>query len=445
MLRTAAVFALGIALLALIINLQFESAVKFALGIAAMFGMSKLLGPQLRIKDDYGMLMVRSKAGIRLIENLAKSEEIWKIFADVGTIIAYGAAGFFMLKRPLKERTLLTFCGLMLLSILAFFVAPYAFPFLLEALGGNIGANAKAVAGNYAYAVLGLMYIGGFALMAFASLLGYTAVIVSAVIGTFFFGTEELAKTAPGATFIIPGINIPFAEGIAALAIILLVHEFAHAVLSKIAKVRILSSGIVLFGVIPVGAFVEPDENMLSKVQKEKQMRVLVAGSSANFMASLAIFLLFLGFIVISAPYKESGLLVVGGNLSGSVIYTINGENASLFLKNADNETLNSTLMISASTGNYRLNLAKTGLAYYDLSSAFFLAEYSNPVLNFVYNLLGLAFSLNFVIGLVNLLPLPFFDGYRLLEINVDNKMIVNGLAIVAALGFLINFLPWVL
>ena len=56
---------------------------------------------------------------------------------------------------------------------------------------------------------------------------------------------------------------------------------------------------------------------------------------------------------------------------------------------------------------------------------------------------LGLTFALNFVIGTVNLLPLPFFDGYRTLEINIENKHIVKGLMAITLAAFLVNFLPW--
>lgn len=41
-------------------------------------------------------------------------------------------------------------------------------------------------------------------------------------------------------------------------------------------------------------------------------------------------------------------------------------------------------------------------------------------------------------------MPLPLFDGYRLLELNVGKKEVVTAIAWIAALAFLVNFLPWV-
>jgi membrane-associated protease RseP (regulator of RpoE activity) len=69
------------------------------------------------------------------------------------------------------------------------------------------------------------------------------------------------------------------------------------------------------------------------------------------------------------------------------------------------------------------------------------------PVLSFVIHfismILGMAFALNFVVGSVNLLPLPFFDGYKILDINVENKNLVKGVMILTLIAFLVNFLPW--
>jgi Zn-dependent protease len=56
--------------------------------------------------------------------------------------------------------------------------------------------------------------------------------------------------------------------------------------------------------------------------------------------------------------------------------------------------------------------------------------------------LLGLTLSLNFVVGAVNILPVPLFDGGRLIEINVKNKMIVNAISYVTLFFLLLNFLP---
>ncbi|MFA5077542.1 MAG: site-2 protease family protein [Candidatus Micrarchaeia archaeon] len=440
------IFAIGVGLLAAIVGLQMHVVLKFLIAIVAMFTISKILSKRLGIKDDLGMLMIKSQAGVELIRKAAGREWLWKLFADLGTVIAYGALSYFIIKRPPKERAAVLFAGLVFVSAISIFVAPTAFQFLLTLIGGGEGIASKAGGGNnlLSYASTVLLYLGGLALVALSSLLIYAYVVASAVIGTVFFGTGALAGTAPGATLILPGINIPLVEGIVALALILAVHEGAHAILSVIAKVRILSSGVVLMGVVPIGAFVEPDEEALQKTSAEKQTRVLVAGSSANFFAAIALFMVFVAFLFAAAPYREIGILLVGGNHSGEVVYTINGQPAAAFL-NATNVSVNQTLVFEGSKGSFELTLKDSGgLRYYDLASSFLMAHYASPWLMFIYNLLGLAFSLNVVVGMVNLLPIPLFDGYRLLEVNVQQKKVVAVISWIAIIAFLVNFLPWI-
>jgi membrane-associated protease RseP (regulator of RpoE activity) len=207
--------------------------------------------------------------------------------------------------------------------------------------------------------------------------LAWAAVILSKIIAFYAGGSGTLSSITPGATFLLPGINIPLFEGLSALIIILVIHEGAHAVLASIARVPVRSSGLVLFGIIPVGAFVEPDEELLKKTEKVKQTRVIVAGSTINLLASVVFFLLFLVFYLVTVPFR-------------------NGVSAGM----------------------------------------------AAPVLNFIYMVLGLSFSLNFIIGTVNILPIPLFDGYRVLDINIENKMIVKAVMAITLAAFLVNLLP---
>ena len=138
-----------------------------------------------------------------------------------------------------------------------------------------------------------------------------------------------------------------------------------------------LSSGIVLFGIIPVGAFVEPDEKQLEKMEKTKQTRVLVAGSSSNLIVSIIAFVLF-------------AMLAITANK-------------------------------------------------FSLMSVSYLA----PIIKFLYITLGLTYTLNFVVGTINLLPLPFFDGYRIIDANLENRVIVRGLMYLTLAAFIMNFIPW--
>jgi len=63
--------------------------------------------------------------------------------------------------------------------------------------------------------------------------------------------------------------------------------------------------------------------------------------------------------------------------------------------------------------------------------------------LGFIYTTLALTFILNFLVGAVNLLPLPMFDGQRLLSINIKSDFINDFFMLLILICFVLNFLPW--
>ncbi len=80
---------------------------------------------------------------------------------------------------------------------------------------------------------------------------------------------------APRNILLIPGVNefIPFTWGVIALIVTLVVHEFSHAILCRVEGIRVKSMGI-LFALVPVGGFAEPDDEQLFGT-KEKTEREL--------------------------------------------------------------------------------------------------------------------------------------------------------------------------
>jgi membrane-associated protease RseP (regulator of RpoE activity) len=71
----------------------------------------------------------------------------------------------------------------------------------------------------------------------------------------------------------IPGINpvIPIVYGIVGLVVAIIVHEFAHGILTRVGKMKIKSLGLILL-VVPMGAFVEPDEEQISKADRKRRL-----------------------------------------------------------------------------------------------------------------------------------------------------------------------------
>jgi membrane-associated protease RseP (regulator of RpoE activity) len=111
----------------------------------------------------------------------------------------------------------------------------------------------------------------------------------------------------------IPGLNpiIPIWYGILALVIALVVHEFTHGILTRVAKSRIVSLGLVFF-IVPMGAFVEPDEEELQVMKKRKRSRMFASGPTSNLIVALICSLIFTSMFIASAEPKALGNGVIG-------------------------------------------------------------------------------------------------------------------------------------
>ena len=91
----------------------------------------------------------------------------------------------------------------------------------------------------------------------------------------------------------LPGINpiIPLGYGIFGLAVAIVLHEFSHGILARVARVRIRSLGLI-FLVFPIGAFVEPEEDEMRALSRRDRARLYAAGPATNIL--LAVFFAFL-------------------------------------------------------------------------------------------------------------------------------------------------------
>ena len=111
--------------------------------------------------------------------------------------------------------------------------------------------------------------------------------------------TPEQIESLPGIEFglVLPGINpiLPLEYVVyivLALIIAVISHEFSHGILTFASKLKVKSLG-VLYLIIPLGAFCEPDEEQLRKTKVSNRMRVFAAGPTANFAVVLITLLLF--------------------------------------------------------------------------------------------------------------------------------------------------------
>jgi membrane-associated protease RseP (regulator of RpoE activity) len=149
--------------------------------------------------------------------------------------------------------------------------------------------------------------------------LGVAMVAIVSALMTFmlFFSIQQILVQRPALTaanelknvLAIPGVNdfIPFTVAVwLGLLATMIVHEFGHAILCRVEGIRVRSMGILL-AVIPIGAFVEPDEEDQEKTTGLPKMRMFGAGITNNILLGLVCFALvvfLLGFAIpVATPF----------------------------------------------------------------------------------------------------------------------------------------------
>ena len=132
---------------------------------------------------------------------------------------------------------------------------------------------------------------------------------------------EPTAANQPRNVLVIPGVNefIPLSVTpyvVVGLAVGLIVHEGGHGLLCRVEDIDIESMGLAFLTVIPVGAFVEPDEESRAAADRGAQVRMFTAGVTNNFaIGALAILLLFgpvAGSVAVADGYPVGGTMAGG-------------------------------------------------------------------------------------------------------------------------------------
>lgn len=111
---------------------------------------------------------------------------------------------------------------------------------------------------------------------------------------------------------VLPGINpiIPLWYGIFALAVGIIVHEFSHGILARVAKIKVKSLGLLLC-IVPIGAFVEPDEKEIEKINRRSRSRIFATGPTSNIIFALIFAGIFSWAFMASLSPTVDGVLVV--------------------------------------------------------------------------------------------------------------------------------------
>ncbi|MDD1684614.1 MAG: site-2 protease family protein, partial [Methanoregula sp.] len=219
----------------------------------------------------------------------------------------------------------------------------------------------------------------------------------------------------------IPGVNdfIPFTFAVwLGLLATMIVHEFGHAILCRVEGIRVKSMGI-LMAVIPIGAFVEPDEEDQEKTKGLKKMRMFGAGITNNILLGLACFsivVFLLGYAVPVATPLIHGVYVdspahAAGIAPNSIIKEVNGipvasrdEVAALLNATKPGDTITLLVENKGTSSEHTLKLAAWPEEMSDRTSGFMgVTYYDAPIVKEQFRLFYEP------IGLVVLLAIPIY------------------------------------
>lgn len=295
----------------------------------------------------------------------------------------------------------------------------------LELIDSLIKNHEKAVRiTGYVAVVLGLL----------VCISGFIGLLLCDVLGIKLF--SMILPTAGGYKYPGPIVGVPFWYWLIAIFIILFVHETTHGIFSRAAKVPLKNYGIMLFLVLPIGAFIEPDMKKVKKLKIREKWQIFASGSFANFITAAICLLLAFSFSLlplipavkphIIEPYGVSFNETVSGypahdvNLTG-VITSINNVEIKTFeeLSAVLNNTKPGTeINISTSESNYTIKTVPNP----DNMGSFI--GIVSPQTFFSYNgwsatilsLFGWLIALNVGVGIANLLPWKPFDGGLMIE-----------------------------
>ncbi len=124
---------------------------------------------------------------------------------------------------------------------------------------------------------------------------------------------EVVREIGAGAILLLPGINpmLPIVYGWLAIVIAIVLHEGAHGIIARNNGLTVKSSGLLFFLFVPVGAFVDVDEEQIKTAKPRASLKVMAAGVGANVIVGVVCLLCML-VIVGSLTPAVNGVYVAG-------------------------------------------------------------------------------------------------------------------------------------
>jgi len=238
-----------------------------------------------------------------------------------------------------------------------------------------------------------------------------------------------------------PVVSVPFWYWLIGVFVIMTSHEFMHAVFSRLESVSIKSFGVILFFVLPIGAFVDPSQKQINKLRMISKLRIYAAGSFGNLVMAVAVFLIsMLTVSIFSSMIAEAGIAfkqTIAGTpaetagLSG-VIYQMNDtriSNETDFESFMNRTAVGDVVIMKTSTGLYEIKTVarpddvtrpfvgvQNITRVYEYRLGGYVPDYMFEAVSVWVKLLFWIFVLSIGVGIANLLPMKPFDGGYMFE-----------------------------
>ncbi len=468
-----AAFAINIAVLAFLMGSGFPIIYSVVFAIFSLIFSGTFVSKLFGFPGFLGLYLFKTQKGIVSIDKLSKKWVwLWDGIVDWGFVMSFGVLSYFGFKKYVSRRILVL--GILSLIAMEVLILPYT---SVASSILNVPKYTAQTTATYTpntpetfYIELALSIIaviGGFAAYIVAFLF-YVLIIV--IHGFMAFAVASLPGGASGSStalpapagvpvillpFLKPSITIPL---LLSLALLLVIHEVSHGIIARRYKIKLKSVGVILFGIIPVGAFVEPDEKEVSKLTKIKQDKISIAGVSMNFLFTLVFFIplllmlyavlpqFFASHIVVSSTVPNSPAF--NATLAGATILKWNNHTVNNFSElesAAVQDTPGSIVTVTTTNRTVQLVANSTGkigvmLVQENVDTTKGLLP---SAINFIYSFIALSFLLNFLIAIFNLLPVPMLDGFRVYNANLGYRVLLV-LEVIMILALALLILPWI-
>ena len=213
----------------------------------------------------------RTKKGVNFINSQArKHRRFYAAFGTASVVVSLGMVGMLSILGDVKNERKKSFVFILFISAISAFVVKlsgfwYGIAFLL---GGVVVASVVFLLKNALFMLI--------------------PSLKSEVVASLQF---VLPLKIEGA----PVFYVPLPYWLTAILVILIVHEFAHALVARAKGVPVKSVGYGFLAIIPIG-FAEPDENVLNRKDMKTRLMVYGSGSFSNFVFGFLFLLAFFPF-----------------------------------------------------------------------------------------------------------------------------------------------------